>query len=737
MSLNELKEPQALPVNTGPEAFPCTLLQERFWSLHKNGASQGLNVAMRWLVTGPLSHIAAQGALQALIQRYEILRTSFREIDGQLAQIVAPACPFKLSNVDLSSLPADESAAHAEAMARAEALEPIDPAQAPLMRASLLRFGSDRAVLLLTFHAMVVDGWSTGLFVSEFRAAVDAIASGAPPDISEPEIQFVDYALWEKELLASDALDEARSYWKQRLNDVRGTEVPPDHLPPDRRTGSSHIGSLLLTPDTNRTIDSFTRQQNVTLFSVAAAALALMLRRVTGDTEVVVGSQVANREDPTAEGIIGPTVNSITLCLPVDDNGTLHAFVRSVADTVLEALRHQRLPFEIAESFAPHREGVPLHSVNLVVHRSYSGTSETDRAGNGHFNLVSLPSYSAGTQWPLNFYMIGRDEGWRLSCEADADLYDPETMQHLLEAWRLCFEALATSSDGRLADCPALQLISPRARVKAASIPFHNPARQVVRFHEAGTKTPVIMLNNVGVFFPLARQLGEDRPFTDIQLYHPTGPLELPYDFDVFAAYAIKFIRWAQPKGPYVLGGHCVYGVLAFEIAKQLKAMGETTHLVLLFDSWAPGYRETMSPKDQKAREKQLLRHGHLMRLGEYWRNEIGLNEIVRKPILRRLGLIAQDPRPPKLPHEWFDECLHKAAARYRPSPYDGDAIIFRSEEPLRGRLFDERMGWEPLVTGNLKKVDVAGNHRDMFRDPYAARLAGVIRSALVEKEDR
>src|SRR4051812_10940753 len=200
MSFDEFNDPKA-PSHSGEAgAFPCTPLQERLWSLHAKGGPQGLNVAMRWLVTGSLSHAAAQGALQALIQRHEILRTGFRAIDGRLAQIISPACPFKLRDIDLSFLSGDEATARAEEIARTEALEPIDPGQAPLMRATLLRFGPDRAVLLLTFHAMAVDGWSTGLLVNEFRAAAHAIDTGAAPDISEPEIQFADYALWEKEL---------------------------------------------------------------------------------------------------------------------------------------------------------------------------------------------------------------------------------------------------------------------------------------------------------------------------------------------------------------------------------------------------------------------------------------------------------------------------------------------------------------------------------------------------------
>jgi thioesterase domain-containing protein len=238
------------------------------------------------------------------------------------------------------------------------------------------------------------------------------------------------------------------------------------------------------------------------------------------------------------------------------------------------------------------------------------------------------------------------------------------------------------------------------------------------------------VLNNRSVYYQLARALGEERPFIDIMLYPPDGPFDWSsYTFEEFGTYAMRLTRWAQPQGPYILGGHCVFGVLAFEVARQLQRLGEKVSLVALFDSWAPGYRETMSPRDQKLRKRQLRMNTYAERLGQYRRGEIGLNEIARKPILRRLGLIGPDPEPETLPGQWFDDHLREAAARYRPSPYEGKVVIFRSEETLRGRLFDEQMGWGPLVAGNLKKVEIASAHLDMFREQPAGEIAAVLRT--------
>lgn len=711
----------------GAGQFACTLLQERFWKQQKAATPAGLNIAMRWLVQGELSRHAAEGALQALVRRHEILRTSFQEVDGAPVQLVLPSCPLKLHYIDLATLGEEEATARADEIAQSDARKPIDPSRAPLLRATLLRIAPDRAVLLLTFHSMIADGWSTGLVVREFHAAAEAIEAGRDPDAAEPELQFADYALWEKELLASGALDESRAFWAHELRDVRGTEVVADHpasqAAPALGSERGHIVSVLVSDALGRAAEAFARQKGVTLFGLATAALAMMLHRTTGDREIVIGSQVANREAPETEDLIGPTVNSITLRLPVDDRAIPAAFLRDVWAVVAKALQHQRLPFEIAETLAERRDGKPLHAVNLVVHHSYSGTRATGQDAPRRFNLISLPSYSAGSQFPLNFYMIGRDEGWRMSCEADASLYRPETARGLVEKWQRCLEALVTSPDERVAD--------------GTAIPVHDPARQVVRFHADASKTPVVVLNNVSVYYQLARQLGEDRPFIDVQLYHPTGPIELPpHDAEVFAAYALRLIRWARPKGPYILGGHCVYGVLALEVARQLRQMGETVEVVALFDSWAPGYREDMSPRDKRLRQRRINWHARLQKIGQARRGEIGLQEITSKPLLRRLGLRKPEPAPDPVPEEgvWFDQALRQSIARYRPAPYDGDVVLFRSQEPLRGRLFDDHMGWDPLVTGTFTMIEVNSGHLDMFREEPAAQIASTLRALLAGK---
>jgi thioesterase domain-containing protein len=467
-----------------------------------------------------------------------------------------------------------------------------------------------------------------------------------------------------------------------------------------------------------------------------------MLRRVSGERRIVIGSQVANREDPLADALVGPIANSITLCFDVDDTLTKSEFIKQSTESIQAALEHQSLPAEAACA------GRPPHSINLVVQRAYSDVSESESDAQP-FRLIAVPSLAIGALWDLNFFMIRRAEGWRISCEANAELYDEATTDLLLSHWRASLEALVRAPDEHLEDCHALRRISPRApaarspatRPPAGAPPWRprreatpvEPSRLVVRFNETGSRTPVIALNNRSVYFPLAKKLGGDRPFIDIQLYHPDGPFDLPRRaFEDFAADAVRLIRWAQPKGPYILCGHCVYGALAFEAARQLQREGEEVSLVALFDTRAPGFRETLPLPDKLLCKLQLRLHRYATKIRQFARGEINVRDLLWLPILRRLGIV---PHTPPAEGWWFDRFLIAAVADYRPNAHDGDVLFVRSAEMLRGRLFDPRAGWGRLVKGEFRFADVVSPHLEMLSPPYVDAVADALSRFLADIE--
>ncbi|MGH6949947.1 MAG: condensation domain-containing protein, partial [Vitreimonas sp.] len=267
-------------------AFPCTLAQQRIWTASKQLGAEAHNIAMRWLVHGRLPHAVVEETFNLLVRRHEILRTSFREVDGNLAQIVWPEPALRVREIDLVFMSEQEKLARAEEIARVEAGQPMDLRIAPLLRATVLRFGPDRGALLLTLHSIVADGWSVGILIREFQAAAAALLNGARPELPPLDLQFADYALWEREMLASGALDESRAYWRRRLRRISPSEVTPDRGRNGASLRPSQIRSQLLPAALSQEMEFFAREHGATLYGVAAAALAATLHRVGGRAQI-------------------------------------------------------------------------------------------------------------------------------------------------------------------------------------------------------------------------------------------------------------------------------------------------------------------------------------------------------------------------------------------------------------------------------------------------------------------
>jgi thioesterase domain-containing protein len=720
----------------GATRFPVSQIQQRIWS-EKERMRQAHNAAFRWQLNGPIKPATVQAALQVLAERYEALRTSFAEIDGKLEQIVAPRATVELSLFDLGLLSDQERRERAEAIGREEAQQQFDLASAPLMRASLIQLGKDRAVLHLTFHSMIADGWSVGVLIREFGTVAAAMEAGASHGLAEPDLQYGDYALWQRAVLDENALQAERSYWTRQTADIPRFDVQPDTNRSPDGVRSSEIRSVLLPGPLNAAIDQFCRKQGHTRFAIAAAGLAIALHRVTGRFEVILGTQVADRDDAMAEGIVGPLMNTLPLRLPVDLGETPLRQLQRTSETIREALAHQRLPFEQIPGVAQaSSKGAPLYSVNLVVQNAYINSGQNEDSRYGAIEIVSLPSHSCGALWDLSFFMVGRAEGWRISCEANPNLFERATVDHFLGMWQAAIEAVVHEHDTVMSAVERIVAIPPRKHLPAQ--PVRTPVRpqqlrkrrnledRIVRLQPYGHLTPVITLNNHSVYHHVARHLSDDRPFIDIQFFDPEGDRDLPRRaFEDFAADAVRLIRLAQPRGPYILSGLCVYGVIAFEAARQLQREGEEVRLVAIFDSWAPGYRETMPFYDRILRRLQLRFSEDLNRIRQHRRGELPfVDAYYVNRILRLLKLMPREAMGKPKASEWFDEALRVSCIGYRPKPYDGDVLVFRSEEPLTGRLFDRALGWGKLVKRLVPVHDVPGAHVEMFR-PAGARVIG------------
>lgn len=448
--------------------FPCSAAQEHFWVLEQlEPGNAALNIAVRWQIDGPVAHELLRQAFQGVIDRHEVLRTSFHDIDGAPVQRVLPSATFHLAEVDLTAVAPARRDGEAVAIAAREARLAFSLGDAPLLRATLLRLSQTRSVLLVTAHHLVCDGWSVGIIAREVGLRYAAAQQGTPPMLPPLVLQYADYALWQAEWVKAGGLREQVEYWTAQLAGMRRFEVRPDHPRPKAATNNGNIVSVLLPRTLTDALHGLARRHGATLFPVALAGLSALLHRFTAETTVTLGTQVAGRDDVELEHLVGLFINTVVLRIDVSGNPTFGEHVDRVRDTVRDALANQRTPTkQIVAIVRPDRDfgRDPLIAVNFIFQRSFIAN-----ATYGNIALTDLPSVTAGALYDLNFFMVERPEGWRLSCEYNTDLFDTRTIEDLLHAFDRLLTAAVADAERPVGDYVIIDAADRARLIEAAA----------------------------------------------------------------------------------------------------------------------------------------------------------------------------------------------------------------------------------------------------------------------------
>jgi thioesterase domain-containing protein/acyl carrier protein len=445
--INERADP--VVQSNGELTFPCSASQQRCWFIQAlNPASTILNIALIWEIKGSFSAPAIEQAFQTIIDRHEILRTRFAEKDGEPIQIVASRYTFRLSAVDLTIISEAERHDQAMELGSLEARKPFDLTQLPLLRVSLLRLSEDYAILLVTVHQIVFDGWSIRNLAHEFGTIAAAIEANQPHSLPELPLQYGDYCLWQRAYLASSGFEAETVYWKKQLADAPYFEISTDYERSFTLSQGGEILAVMLPVALGDQIEEAARKHNVTLFSFGCAITAAMLHRYSGRSDVIFGTQIAGRDDPDLENMIGVFLNNLVLRFDASGDPTFEEFLAKVNGTVQEALVHQRMPFHrLVEILNPSRDPMrtPLICIDFNVlrdvmdHRSYGG-----------FELRGQPSLSAGSLYDLNFFLVHWPDGWRLAVEYNTNLYKRQTVEGLLEFLMTAFQSAVSNPKAKL-----------------------------------------------------------------------------------------------------------------------------------------------------------------------------------------------------------------------------------------------------------------------------------------------
>lgn len=346
-----------IPVR-GTDAMRVSYAQQQMWftsQLRYAGPAHLISLTAR--LEGALDCGALEAAFRVLIERHEVLRTVFKPVNGMPVPRVVHMPEFSLQKFDLRQLAAEERAAKCTRHALEETNLHFDLSEGPLIRGRLLRLGEIEHALLMTMHHIVSDGWSIGILIREVGQLYAAQRAGREHRLPPLPIQYADYALWQWERLQGESLELELRYWKEQLaNAPTILDLPLDQSRPELPSYRGEDVDIELSAELSGGLRKLGKRHQATLFMTLYLGFALLLSRLSGRRDVVVGVPMANRQSTEVEGLIGCFVNTLALRLRIGDELTIGELLERVKEQTLEAYSHQHVPFElVVEAVQPQR----------------------------------------------------------------------------------------------------------------------------------------------------------------------------------------------------------------------------------------------------------------------------------------------------------------------------------------------------------------------------------------------
>ncbi|MEO6738974.1 MAG: condensation domain-containing protein, partial [Chthoniobacteraceae bacterium] len=469
------------------EGIPLSFPQERLWVLDQlEPGLSAYNVAHCWRISGPLDVGALERSLQEITRRHEVLRTTFSAAkDATPVQIIHPS---RTLSVRQASVPASELLRFAQE----EAERPFDLAAGPLLRATLARLGEEEHALLLTWHHIISDAWSCAIFARELSALHAAFHTHQPSPLEDLPLQYADFASWQREKCSGPAVATQLAFWRERLGGARSPlPVPADRPRPSRQ---SYRGALLtreLSGELATKLRNLARAEGVTLFVLTLTAFKALLARYCGETDICIGSPIAQRPNVESESLIGFFLNMLALRSDFSGDPDFRELLRRERSVVLDAFRHQDVPFEkIVEELHPVRDlsHHPVFQIAFVL----QPPGETVPAFAGT-TVSPLPPLVTTAKFDLTLFVEETRDGMRAMMEYSTDQFDAATVERMLESLELLLAGIATDPGTPLSRLPILNAAQQNRILtewSGSDQPYPSGQTIAERFTECAAKDP-------------------------------------------------------------------------------------------------------------------------------------------------------------------------------------------------------------------------------------------------------
>ncbi|HKR14768.1 MAG TPA: amino acid adenylation domain-containing protein, partial [Pyrinomonadaceae bacterium] len=438
--------------------LPLSFAQQRLWFIDQlQPGSTVYNMPLALRLHGALDVAVLERVLTEIVRRHEVLRTRFESIDGEPVQVIAAAEPQQLDVRDVSALSAAEQMQIAREVVTAETQTPFDLAHGPLLRVRLLRLAAQEHVAVLVMHHVISDGWSMDVLLREVSTLYGAFSRGEASPLPELEIQYADYAVWQRDWLQDDELERQMSYWRRQLQSAPAVlELPQDYARPPVQTHNGATHTFVLEAELSSRVRELGHAAGTTIFMVLLASWQVLLKRLSGVDDICIGTVVAGRTHPQVEPLIGFFVNTLVLRVDMSGDPAFAELLQRVREVCLDAYSHQDVPFEkLVEELAPERSmaHAPLFQVMMVTQQQQA---QDEAAPVDAFTIGEMEAESTSAKFDLTMYLRESRDVIMGALEYNTDIFASERVAAMVQQWERLLAAAVAQPERRISELPLL-----------------------------------------------------------------------------------------------------------------------------------------------------------------------------------------------------------------------------------------------------------------------------------------
>ena len=442
--------------------FPTSFAQQRLWFLDQfEPGSPFYNIPTAVRIKGVLDIPALQDTIDEIVYRHESLRTTFDKENNEPVQVIHPDMQCPLEIIDLRPLEKEEREAEAQRLALNEARTPFDLQKGPLFRSRLIRLQDDEAIMLVTMHHIISDGWSIGVFMREVALIYDAFTRGQDVPLPELPIQYADFSKWQRDWLQGEVLEKQLNYWKETLGPVTPVlELPTDKPRPAIQSSRGANLHHRIPRELYERIIQLSRNEGVTPFMTLLTVFNILLYRYSGQEDICVGTPIANRTQSETEGLIGFFVNTLVLRADMSGNPTFRELLQRTRKRTLESYAHQDVPFEmLVEVLQPERSmsHSPLFQVMFILQNATGGGMGHDNtAANSAIRMEQIEVDAGTSTFDITVSLADQTKGLLASVEYCTDLFERETIERFIRQYENLLAAAVGQPGSPISKLPVL-----------------------------------------------------------------------------------------------------------------------------------------------------------------------------------------------------------------------------------------------------------------------------------------